>query len=287
MKLYLAIVLAFIATICANYALYMQKRELNVLPLISSKHLFATLKVLFTNIPWLQAQGLFFLGTFIQAVAMGLAPLSIVEPINSSGVCLLALLAIYKLGEKAGPMDWAGIFSILGGLLMLGISLVGQKHEATLHNQFVLWFLIILLFSIAMASFVNAVRKRGAREPIFIAIGTGMLVGINAILIKLGVQDFAARFWNESLGSALSSPYLWLALLLAVSTFFLNQVSLQRGKAIIVVPILNGLSNLIPIFMGIVALGEGFPRSGLLILMRLGSFLLIIGGAILLSLTKE
>ncbi len=287
MALAAAVILALIATSCINYSGYMQKRELNNLPRIERKGFLKTLKAFLTCIPWLEAQGLQFLGTFVHAIAAGLAPLSVVQPINTSGVLLLALLAITKLGEKASTIDWAGIGSIILGLILLGLSLRGGEHAPLRFNPYFLWFLIILLFFISGTSFFAAFKRKDERTPVMIAIGNGVLLGLNAVLVKLAVNDLALKFWNESLGKALSSPYIWMVLVISLVTLLLSQIALQRGKAIIVIPVIYGLSNLIPILIGLIALGEHFPTRGILILMRFGSILFILGGAVLLSLGKE
>jgi glucose uptake protein GlcU len=62
---------------------------------------------------------------------------------------------------------------------------------------------------------------------------------------------------------------------------------MQRGKAIVVVPITTGMSNLIPIIIGIVAMHEPLPSTAGMFLLRLGSFVFIIGGAVILSLRKD
>jgi hypothetical protein len=55
----------------------------------------------------------------------------------------------------------------------------------------------------------------------------------------------------------------------------------------VVIPLVTGFSNLIPIVVGFIAFREPFPQGALMISLRLGSILLIIGGAVLLSLRKD
>ena len=130
MILALAVVMALIATTMINYSGYMQKRELDKLPLIGSQKPLATIKAFIKCVPWLEAQGLQFGGTFIKAIAVGLAPLSIIQPINTAGIAVLAVLAITKLGERPSIADWLGIGTIIIGLLMLGRSLIGVKTQS-------------------------------------------------------------------------------------------------------------------------------------------------------------
>ncbi len=287
MKMFLAVVLALVGTVLVNYSMYMQKRELNHLPRLEIKGALKTIRVFISNISWLEAQGLMFLGTFIHSLALIFGPLSVVAPIHTSGVVLVAILAIVKLGERAGVIDWIGIGSTFLGLILLGISLAGTSGSESAHNTFFTGFFIVLLYATAAVCFVNAFRKRGAREPVLIAIGTGVLLGLNDILEKLFWPDAGNRLWNEGFWHIFLSPYLWMIVAIAVITLFMNQVALQRGKAIVVIPVVNSLSNLIPILVGLMAFGEPFPSSPGMIFLRLLSIVLIVGGAVVLSIKKD
>jgi multidrug transporter EmrE-like cation transporter len=287
MKLALAVLMSIIGTILVNYSGYMQKRELNYLPRIGAKNALKTAKAFFTCTPWLEAQALMFIGTFTHSIALAFAPLSIVLPIHTSGIVLLAVLAILKLGERASKLNWMGIGAIVLGLLFMGVSMAGGSGASSSYNPFFVWFLIVLLILTAGGCFVNAFIRKGERGPVFLAIGTGILLGLNDILEKLLWPDVGNRFWNSGLGSIPGSPYLWMIIFVALSTLFLGQMALQRGKAIVVIPVINGLANLIPILVGLLAFGERFPSSATFALMRLASIFFIIGGAILLSMKKE
>lgn len=287
MVLGIAVLLALVATTIINYSGYMQKRELDRLPLIGSQKPLETIKAFIKCIPWLEAQGLQFGGTFIKAIAVGLAPLSVIQPINTAGIAVLAVLAITKLGERPSISDWVGIGTILAGLLMLGRSLIGVPTKAFSYNPFVLWFFVIFFFAVAGASLYSGFTKKHPNAPNLIAVASGVLIGLTAVIIKLGWNDFGSRFWEHGFRNALLSPYLYLIILLPIITLVLDQIAMQRGKAIIVVPITTGMSNLIPIIIGIVAMHEPMPSSAGMFLLRLASFVFIIGGSIILSLRRE
>ncbi len=287
MAIAIAVVLALIATTMINYSGYMQKRELDMLPLIGSLKPLETIKAFIKCRPWLEAQGLQFAGTFVKAIAVGLAPLSIVQPINTAGIAVLALLAITKLNERPSITDWLGIGTIIVGLFMLGRSLIGVPTKAFSYNPFVLWFFVIFFFIIAGISLHTGFTKKHANAPNLIAVASGVLIGLTAVIIKLGWNDFGSRFWEHGFRHALLSPYLYLIIILPIITLVLDQTAMQRGKAIVVVPITTGMSNLIPIIIGIMAMHEPLPSSAGMFILRLASFVFIIGGSIILSLRRE
>jgi len=280
------VLLALVATTMINYSGYMQKRELDKLPLIGSQKPLQTVKAFLSCRPWLEAQGLQFAGTFVKGIAVGLAPLSVVQPINTAGIAVLAVLAITRLGERPSLSDWLGIGTIVVGLFMLGRSLIGVASKAFSYNPIVLWFFVAFFFVVAGVSLYHGITKRGEQAPNLIAVASGVLIGLTAVLIKLAWNDFGSRFWLHGFRHALASPYIWLVFFLPFVTLVLDQAAMQRGKAIVVVPITTGMSNLIPIIIGIVAMHEPMPSTPGMFLLRLGSFVFIIGGAVILSLRR-
>ncbi len=287
MALATAVVMALVATTMINYSGYMQKRELDQLPLIGSQKALETAKAFISCRPWLEAQGLQFAGTFIKGIAVGLAPLSVVQPINTAGIAVLAVLAITRLGERPSISDWLGIGTIMVGLILLGRTLIGVPSKAFSYNPFVLWFFVLFFFAAAGLSLYNGFAKKHPNAPNLIAVASGVLIGLNAVIIKLGWNDIGSRFWEHGFRNSLLSPYLPIILLLPLLTLVLDQVAMQRGKAIVVVPITTGMSNLIPIIIGILAMHEPMPSTAGMFVLRLASIVFIIGGAIMLSLRGE
>ena len=284
MVLAVAVLMALVATTMINYSGYMQKRELDQLPLIGSQKALQTVKAFLSCRPWLEAQGLQFAGTFIKGIAVGLAPLSVVQPINTAGIAVLAVLAINKLGERPSISDWLGIGTIMVGLILLGRTLIGVPSKAFSYNPFVLWFFVLFFFAAAGVSLYNGFAKKHPNAPNLIAVASGVLIGLNAVIIKLGWNDIGSRFWEHGFRASLLSPFLPIIILLPLLTLVLDQVAMQRGKAIVVVPITTGMSNLIPIIIGILAMHEPMPSTPGMFMLRLVSIVFIIGGAIALSL---
>ena len=278
--------IAAVAAICMNYGIFLSKREVDQLPMLGAHGTLKTIKAFVTSKPWLKAQGLQLLAGMLHVVAIGLAPLSIVEPIGAAGICFLVVLTVVYLGEKASWLDWVGIGVMVLGVALLGVSLVAPKHKFSYH-PIVVWFFIILLIGVVIYSFYVAFTRRKEEISIFAGIGLGCLVGLNAILIKLAWNDVGHLWSTYHLGSLWRSPYALLAIIGSLAAQVLFQITLQRGKAMLIVPLQTGFSNMIPIVVGVLALKEPFPTEFNLIMLRLLAFLFIIGGAVLLSLQGE
>lgn len=287
MKLMFGALLALAGTVLINYSNYLQKRQLDHLPRIGKASVIETVRGFLACKPWLAAQGMQISGTWLHSLAVAFAPLSVVQPINASGICLLVFLAITRLKEKASVVDWAGIVSIVLGVLMLGVTLINTHAAPTAYRPIILWFFIILMTLVAFSTVIAAFARTDERASSFLGIGVGCLVGLTAIFTKMAWTDIGNRWGEFKVAGFVYSTFFWLALAITLVALVLFQTALQRGSAIVVVPLVTGFSNLIPIIVGFIAFREPFPQGTLMISLRLGSILLIIGGAVLLSLRKE
>src|SRR5450759_5544359 len=109
MKEVLAVGIALAASFCVNYSSYMQKKAVDALPELRIRISWAVIRSFVTNRPWLAAMGMDAVGTALFMTALIFAPVSIVEPIITAGIALLAYLAIKNLGEKPGWPDFSAI----------------------------------------------------------------------------------------------------------------------------------------------------------------------------------
>jgi hypothetical protein len=84
-----------------------------------------------------------------------------------------------------------------------------------------------------------------------------------------------------------TSIFLLAWALTLIPAFIMLQAALQRGMAVVVVPIVAGLSQLVPILGGMIALNEPFPESTALSALRVLAFVLILGATVVLARTAE
>lgn len=286
MGLVVGAIMALVATFLVNYSNYVQKRELENLPRIGTLSTMETINAFLNCRPWLKAQGMQILGAWTDNVAVAFAPLSVVHPITASGICILVMLAITKLHERASLVDWMGIGSIVSGVILLSISLFNTPSTQYEYRPVVLWIFIVLMVFATISSLVAAVVRK-ERASSFLGIGVGLIVGMTAILTKMTWIDLGNRWEEYRVAGFIFSAYFWIAIILTLVSAVLFQIALQRGLAIVVIPLVTGFSNLIPIVVGFLAFREPFPDNPVMAAFRITSILLIIGGSILLSLRGE
>jgi uncharacterized membrane protein len=279
----LGVLVAVAAAYCMNYGIFLAKREVDRLPRLGMHSFWSSARAFVTSRAWLRSQGVQFLGGGLHVLAIGLAPLSVVAPIGAAGVVFLVILTVVRLGERADWIDWAGISVIAIGMVLLGVSLV-RPTEPFSYRPAVSWFFIIFLFGVVAFTLFLAFSRKEGEGSTFAGIGLGVLIGLNAVLIKLAWHDVGLLYHTFGLSAFGRSSFMILAVLGSISAQVCFQMVLQRSKAMLVVPLVTGFSNMIPIMVGVLALKEPFPTDPLMISLRLLAFVFILGGAVLLSL---
>lgn len=278
---------ALVATLLMNYGSFLQKVALQRLPRLGAGNPVETAKAFFRSKTWLQGQGVQLGGALFDNAAVGLAALSVVQPITAAGVALLIVLAVVKLKEKASVTDWISIVLILVGIVLLGVSLTSITGGDASPNMLLTGFFLIVGLVASAGCLYIAFRNGFHRSSALLGVGVGVLIGLTAVIQKLAWRDIGARWGELKMVSIFYSRFFWIGIGLALLTLFLFQVALQRSEALVIVPLVTGLSNVVPIIVGLLAFHEALPEGSLLVTFRFVSMLLIILGAVLLSFHEE
>ncbi len=275
MKTVLAVIIALVAAACLNVAIYLQKRALDKLPRVEMRFSWSLIKAFITNKPWMTAQIVNVSGFALYTVALDLAPVSIIEPLIASGVVLLAYLAMKHLGEKPRRIDLFAMGLSGLGVALLGVSLAEGLPVDQLHDPLIVW--IFAAVAVVLAVLVPlALRGNKAREAAGLGISVGLFFGIAAVFQRL-VMLTLGHNWLEF------GIFLAACIFSYIPAFTILQAALQRGMAVIVAPVYNGLMEFVPIIMGMVALNEKFPKSTILTIVRILAFVLILAGTVILA----
>ncbi|MHB8896938.1 MAG: hypothetical protein ACYC99_17435, partial [Candidatus Geothermincolia bacterium] len=159
------------------------------------------------------------------------------------------------------------------GVVFLALSLIEGVSQVKTYHAVELWFVTAIILAVAIA--VPFGMKLLGKGNIAAGLGFtgGLLIGMAGVYSRLLMGNFGGTW------------YIWIfACLLTYPTGFLVfQAGLQRGKAVVVAPIYNGLVMCVPVVVGMVALNESLPKSALLTAIRIAAFALIISGTIILS----
>ena len=123
-------------------------------------------------------------------------------------------------------------------------------------------------------------RKPGNSQGAALGISAGLLFGLAGVVTRL-----LALNWGKDWASA--AIFAVACVLTYVPAFIIFQAGLQRGLAVVVVPIYSGLVEFSPILIGMIALRESLPHNAFLAVLRLLAFGLILAGTIILSYGAE
>jgi hypothetical protein len=274
----LGILSALLCAAVTNLAFLFKHRGAAVAPAVDIRHPLASAAGLFRSkwfsIGWLVAA----VAWVFHVLALALAPISVVQVVLAGGLVLLAVMADRMFCFRVGRRQWAGLTAMALGMGLIAIT---QPAVDGAHSSY---------SALAMAGFeggllglsallIFAPRLLGARGK-----GGGQALGAASGLL-FGVSDVAVKALTGLLGSGgvlgLLSPWLLVAALASVTSFYASARALQDGEAVPVIAITGTAANVVGITGGIVVFGDPLPGDTLGIVLQAVGFLLIVLAAAL------
>lgn len=296
----MGIFLALIATFCFNLAIVFQKKGLIECPEIKFEEgivsVLKSFREFFKNKMWILGFFLGIIGWVPYIFALGTIGILAVQPIMSVGLIVFVIAANRILGERISLFEYISIgMLIIAPILIMFAGITEVRFDL---HQFVIPFLIFLVISISISClcFLISKHKRGTQlEGLFIMFTGGILFALGGIFTNILVQAFIDAEIN------LLSPFGWAEVLFGVFWFdyshlwvfigfwgmvFCNVISVvfyqsafQKGKAVLMFPILNSFALIIPIIAGIFVFRQSFNNYYLFII----SVIILLIATLLLS----
>jgi drug/metabolite transporter (DMT)-like permease len=259
------------ASVANAFAIVLQAAEDRRAPL-SRTGRFSLLTLLATRPRWLAGTGLMVLAWPLQIVALGLAPITVVQPALASTQLVLLALARLKLGERIGRPEVLGALAIL-----LGVTAVIVAAPRHLARDPAAPRLAVPLAVVGVAVVVAyACGRRGARGGLWLVVGAGLAYAWVDFANKLLANDISGRRWGVAV--------VWLACTIAVGAVaFLQETSaLQRRPSVTVAPVVGAIQDSLPVLMALWS-GAEVWRSGArnLLPLVLGVALVTVGAVLL------
>ncbi|MCW2865789.1 MAG: hypothetical protein JWP48_7497 [Actinoallomurus sp.] len=262
----LGVVLAIATTLAYNTGFVLEKGALTALPPLNVRLPLALARMLVTNPRWLAGFGLIMMGLAGQLVALTRIPLTVAQPVLSSGIVFLLLLSMTVLGERLTAHEWTGLAGITAGVICVVASLDPRTDAAGTDGHVLPVLLVAVPSTLAgLAVFAAAARGRGHRRPagdVPYALAAGIIYGVAGMIAKGLSASIDFHGPVAIAGSALTSPYLYLLAPVTLSGFVVFQTALQRGRASIVAPVSSVVSTLYTVVAGTALFGERLPADG-------------------------
>lgn len=196
-------------------------------------------------------------GFVFQALALANGSLLLVQPILVSAL-LFALPMSARLAHRRvtrAEWLWALLLTVALTVFVVLAKTRPGDYEASLPAS----ALVALICTAAvLACVVVAVRTMGWRRAVLLAVAVGVLFGVVAVLTKLVMHLLT----HEGLRTVLTTPVLYLLVVLGVIAVLLQQSAFHAGSLQTSVPTMLVLEPVVAVLLGAVVLGEHLTVNG-------------------------
>ncbi|GEL20113.1 DMT family transporter [Pseudonocardia asaccharolytica] len=213
---------------------------------------------------------------FLQAAALHLGSLSVVQPLMVTTLLFSIPLAALGTGRRPSLRDWTGAVGVCAGLVLV-LSTRGSSTTDTANYP----TLIPAMAAVLLLAVMLVVLARGRSAPVraaMLSVGAGVLFSVGAAMTKLT----AGTAVTDGLVGLLTSWPGYTLAAVSLASFSLQQAAYASGPlapAMTAVVIADPLASYL---LGVVGFGEPLPELGApLVLAALGMGILIAGVAML------
>lgn len=195
------------------------------------------------------------LGWLLQATALGLAPLTVVQPALAAGLFVLLIVGTRLSDECVGRREVLAVIAISAGVLGLGLASpkgAGGGHAAAL----VIGPALAVFAAVALAPYL----RRGRAVPALVVISAGLAYACSAFMTKF-VADALSRM-------ELLAASAWLAATVSAAGLGLvsEMTALQRRSAIRVFPGVLVIQIVLAVLLAPLLAGEKWSTNPVMLL---------------------
>jgi drug/metabolite transporter (DMT)-like permease len=202
-------------------------------------------------------------------LALGLAPISVVQSVIAGGLVLVTVVADRVFGHSVTRREWIGVALTAAGLAFLAATLEGTTDAA--HGTYEDLALYSTVGLATLAGFILASR---ANSGTALAVSAGLLWAGSDVTIK------ALSGKAEDLGaSVIVHPFAFVIVALSLIGLLVSARSLQIGPVVPVIALTSATANVLTIAAGPIVFQEPLPEDPLALLVRLAAFALVITAA--------
>jgi hypothetical protein len=208
------------------------------------------LRRVLTRPAWLAGQAVTLIAVLLQVAALGLAPVSAVQPLLAGG--LVVALAVRSIRDRRfpSPGELVGAALAAGGL---AVFLVAARPADVSKDRIPGAVAILVTSLLALALVAGTVWvKHGARGALAAGMTAGVAMGIAAVLISAALNTFS----HSGLAAALRSPALWAALVVGIAAEYACQQAFAKGALAWSLPALTVADPLAAVPAARLLLGE-------------------------------
>jgi drug/metabolite transporter (DMT)-like permease len=262
----IGVVLACVASCLFNGGIALQAMEARTTPAELGLKL-SLIGQLIRRRRWLAGIGLHAVAVPTQTVALLLAPLTVVQPADASGLLLLLFLGSRMLGERVGPREWGAVVALIAGIVVLTLS--APKREVTTIDG-----IGVLIPLLVVAAFALAPLVLRRADSIIVVLGAGAAFAVTAFAIKLAADAIDQGDVVQLVVAGV------IAAAGAVAGTLSEQTALQRRPATQVAPVIFVVELLVPVALAVLVVGESWSGSALPIALAIA---VIVGAVVVIQ----
>jgi hypothetical protein len=263
MSLLPGIAAASAAALLLNASYLVQHAGLSTAPVVRVSRPLVTMRALLASRTWVTGALLGYAGLALNTLALGLAPLSLVQSIVAAGLVVVALGAAWARRRRPGTHEIVAIALIVAALASLGVG-SGGAPSGPPSAVALLTFETVA----ALAAGTLAWRRRRDGGPHRLGLVAGILYGAtNAALAALLASGGAAGVVTVALVAGAT---------VTAGGFFAFQRGLQSGPATGVVTLMTAGTNVVAILGGLLVMREPLGATPALAALHAGSFAFVV-----------
>jgi len=268
----LALALAAASAIALNWGFFAQHEQAASLPPLRLRRPLHSLWLLFSSRRWLVGFLVGIGGWVLYVAALAFGPLSLVQATSAGGIGILALLVSRISGIRLLRREWVGVWLAVGGLVLLGLSLLGHGGKTPRPAADTGWLAIAawMAASALLATLFAGPLRRSLASGAGYGIGAGFLYAAGDVGTKAAIAGGARLAFVPALLAAHGLAFILL------------QVGFQRGSALATAGVATLFTNAVPIAAGMILFHETMP-AGALGALRILAFATVVAGAVLLT----
>lgn len=230
---------------------------------------------------WLAGIGADAGGFAVQAAALGIGRLVVVQPLLATTVVFALPLGRRLTGQHVTRRQLAAAAAVAAGLaaFLVLADPEGGRQDATT-GAWVAAFAVAAAFCVPLVAASR--RADPALKATFLGTATGILWGLSAGLTKAVVEDL-----DEGVLSLLADWHLYALIVVGYASMTLAQASLQTGRLAPAVATQSVLDPLASVVLGVVAFRESLHDTPAELIGSLAGMAMMIAGLVVLAQSSE
>jgi drug/metabolite transporter (DMT)-like permease len=264
----------------------LQKKAVDTLPPMEQQTVGNNVKGVVTNKIWIVGWLLTTLAMLLNMIALGQADMTIIQPLIGFGLVILVIFSHYYLNEDVSKFEITGIVLAIIGVVILGAT--AEMSREFLSTEEVIKNYLQPNAWIILGIFIGAIAIMWIGTAKMQYKGAGIIFALIAATFSVTGLTFSKGAFTiidiEGFFSSLGILATWVLLLCFISCSTMaiatQQMSLQKGKNVIVTPVFNLTSIILPLSTGYMVFGESIG------IWKIIATIIILIGALFLSLKK-